>query len=259
MQVIRLLRSKRDSGVYEEALLTVGAVANIVEFDFDKYMNDLAPHLLSALQNAEEYQVCSVAIGLVGDISRALGPKMMPYCDKIINLLFSNLQSKDLERSVKPPILSAFGDIALAIGGGFEKYLDIVLHMLKQASESVMKNQVAPDDYDGIDYVNQLREGICEAYTGIIQGLRTDKKVDKVLPSCEAIIRFISHIAQDGHRTEAVTRGAVGILGDLATSFKHIMRPALVQTQIQKLVQDCCEIETQETRDVGEWTRSLIA
>lgn len=37
--------------------------------------------------------------------------------------------------------------------------------------------------------------------------------VDKVLPSCEAILRFINHIAQDSNRTEAVTRGAVGILG----------------------------------------------
>lgn len=59
-------------------------------------MTDLAPHLLSALQNADEYQVCCVAVGLVGDISRALGPKMMPYCDRIITHLLQNLQSRDL-------------------------------------------------------------------------------------------------------------------------------------------------------------------
>jgi importin subunit beta-1 len=89
-----------------------------------------------------------------------------------------------------------------------------------------MKTEIAADDYDLIDYINQLREGICEAYTGIIQGLRADKKglsilfrylncsVDKVIQSCDAIVRFISHIAQDpNNRTEAVTRGAVGILG----------------------------------------------
>lgn len=71
-------------------------MANIVENDFEKYMNDLGPHLLNALQHAEEYQVCSVAVGLVGDISRALGPKILPFCDRIVTLLLQNLQSRDL-------------------------------------------------------------------------------------------------------------------------------------------------------------------
>eukprot|EP01126_Amoeba_proteus_P036009 TRINITY_DN3649_c0_g2_i6.p1 TRINITY_DN3649_c0_g2~~TRINITY_DN3649_c0_g2_i6.p1 ORF type:complete len:720 (-),score=104.18 TRINITY_DN3649_c0_g2_i6:126-2285(-) len=260
IQVIKLFRSKNDSGVYEEGLLTVGAVANVVDIQFEKYMMDLAPHLLNALQNSAEYQVCCVAVGLVGDISRALGLKLLPYCDQIITILLRNLQSKDLERSVKPPILSAFGDIALAIGGYFDKYLEVVMYMLMQAAETVMKTHIKVDDFDNLDYINQLREGICEAYTGIIQGLRTDKKVDKIQNNVEVIIRFISHIAQDQNRTEAVTRDAVGIIGDLATSFRHLpnFRPGFTQSFILKLVEDCEACESKESKETAQWAKSVI-
>jgi len=258
MQVIRLFRSKKDSGVYDEGLLTVGAIANVVDSDFDKYMNDLAPHLLSALQKSDEYAVCSVAVGLVGDISRALGPRMTPYCDRIITLLLQNLQSRNLERSVKPPILSSFGDLALAIGGSFEKYLDVVLLMLKQASETVMSTEVAADDYDLIDYLNQLREGICEAYTGIIQGLRGDKRVEKIFNSVEAILCFIYHIAQDPNRTEAVTRGAVGIIGDLVTSFRSNIRSQVTTPPIQALIQECMQHDSSESKEVAKWVKEAL-
>lgn len=54
----------------------------------------------------------------------------------ILNMICVCLQNENVHRSVKPQILSAFGDIALAIGGEFKKYLDIVLDTLQQASQA---------------------------------------------------------------------------------------------------------------------------
>lgn len=36
-------------------------------------------------------QVCGAAVGLTGDICRALKGKVLPYCDEIMMLLLENL------------------------------------------------------------------------------------------------------------------------------------------------------------------------
>lgn len=68
-------------------------------------------------------------------------------------------------------ILSTFGDLALVLGDSFEKYLDTVKRMLGQAMHlSVLQAASAGDD-DFLDYNNELRIGILEAYSGLFQGL----------------------------------------------------------------------------------------
>lgn len=51
-----------------------------------------------------------------------------------MGMFLSQLQDENVHRNVKPQILSAFGDVALAIGPDFAKYCEIVLNTLAQAS-----------------------------------------------------------------------------------------------------------------------------
>lgn len=63
-----------------------------MEEDFLKYMEAFTPFLYNALGNQEEPSLCSMAIGLVSDITRALGERSQPYCDNFMNYLLSNLR-----------------------------------------------------------------------------------------------------------------------------------------------------------------------
>jgi hypothetical protein len=92
---------------------------------------------------------------------------MMAFC------LHKNSQSTALANQFKPAILQCFGDIAGAIGGHFETYLSVVAQVLQQAAGV----QASPDgSYEMFDYVISLREGIMDAWGGIIGAMKAGGK-----------------------------------------------------------------------------------
>jgi importin subunit beta-1 len=109
-------------------------------------------------------------VGVLGDVARNVEDDLYPYCDGIMGLLINNLGSHEVHRSIKPQILSAFGDLALVLGDKYEKYLNNVKQLLQQAMQLSMA-QASSRDEDFMDYNNELRIGILEAYSGIFQGL----------------------------------------------------------------------------------------
>jgi importin subunit beta-1 len=94
MQVLLHLLSSlgQKSSVPDTIFATIGALANALEDDFVKYMDSFVPFLYNALGNQEEPALCSMAIGLVSDITRSLNEKAQPYCDSFMNYLLNNLR-----------------------------------------------------------------------------------------------------------------------------------------------------------------------
>ncbi|KAI3890279.1 hypothetical protein MKX03_017210 [Papaver bracteatum] len=119
----------RSATVHEKAMLAIGSLAYSTGPDFSKYMPEFYKYLEMGLQNFEEYQVCTITVGVVGDICRALEDKILHYCDGIMTQLLNNLSSNQLHRSVKSPIFSCFGDIALEIGENVSSILFLFLHI----------------------------------------------------------------------------------------------------------------------------------
>ena len=171
--LLQLLNNQsKQATTTEDAFLAVGAMTSALDADFARYAETFVPVLCTALQNPAEYQLCSISVGLIGDLCRALGENVVPYCNTFMQLLVQNLQSPILHRTVKPNILSSFGDVALAISDKFEPDLEVVMMVLQQAGNM----RAEKDNYEMIDYVNTLHEGNVEAYVGIVQGFNGSPK-----------------------------------------------------------------------------------
>uniref|UniRef100_A0A8C7E153 Importin N-terminal domain-containing protein n=1 Tax=Naja naja TaxID=35670 RepID=A0A8C7E153_NAJNA len=254
--LLRMFQSTAGSGgVQEDALMAVSTLVEVLGGEFLKYMDAFKPFLSIGLKNYAEYQVCLAAVGLVGDLCRALQSNILPFCDEVMQLLLENLGNENVHQSVKPQILSVFGDIALAIGGEFKKYLEVVLNTLHQASQT----QIEKSDYDMVEYLNELRETCLEAYTGIIQGLKGDQEnvhpdVMLVQPRVEFILSFIDHIAADEDHSDGVVACAAGLIGDLCTAFgKDVLKMVEARPMIHELLTEGRRSTVNKTKTLATW------
>ncbi|KAK4145371.1 armadillo-type protein [Dichotomopilus funicola] len=216
LQILSTVNGK--SSVPESVFGTISSLANAMEEDFAKYMDAFSPFLYNALANQEEPSLCSMAIGLVSDITRSLGERSQPYCDNFMNYLLSNLRSAALANQFKPAILQCFGDIASAITGHFETYLAIVAQVLQQAATITTG---ADGSYEMFDYVIALREGIMDAWGGIIGAMKASGKTNVLEPFVSSIFELLNTIASDANRSEALMRSAMGVIGDLADAYPN--------------------------------------
>ncbi|TFK71549.1 ARM repeat-containing protein [Pluteus cervinus] len=242
------------STVLEDGFLVVGSLASSLEANFAPYIPAFLPFLYPALKAHEDTQLCTVAVGTIGDISRALGQQSAQYAHAFMSVLLENLQSNVLERNVKISILSCFGDIALAIGPEFDPFLSTTTSVLDQAG-SVEPN---PLDYDMVDYVIQLREGILEAYTGIVTGLKKTEKVGLLMPQAPNILDLIRRCLADEERTDVIIRLAYGLLGDLADCFPGgQIKSVLLEPWIVAELRSKHRMPA-ETKKTLRWAREMV-
>ena len=257
-----LQTSAVDNGsIQEDVILTVGTLIEVLHSDFNKYMDSFKPCLLAGLQNYREYHVCIASVGVVGDLSRALGEELLAYCDDLIKFLLAGLTEVSLFRDAKPHIISAIGDIALAIGPNFKNYIETVLQLLSQASQL----EVDRKDYTLVEYLNELRDSCLDAYTGVIQGLKgphpveVNQEVQLVWPHVPFILAFIDYIGKDPVHTDSNVCSCCGILGDLSVSFGNNMTQLLKDKPgVEKVLIDGRNSETAKTKLYANWATNAI-
>lgn len=260
MQALLRVLTWRAGSVHEEALLAVGALTYVTGRDFSKYLEAYFPILERALQNYQEKETCQFAVSNVGDVCRAVDEQIFPYCDRLMTLLLQNLQNNEVHRDIKPQILSAFGDVAMAVGDRFENYLSHVVQVLQSAAGLCIEQAAtaARDDEDSVDYVNALRGGILEAWAGMFNGL-SKQKVDQYLRGyATSLLEFIEAISADQTSQDiSVWRSAAALLGDVASSLSGVATLFQQKPFVKPFLQHCAQNET--IRETAQWALHMVA
>ncbi|PVV02127.1 hypothetical protein BB560_003428 [Smittium megazygosporum] len=246
------------SSVAEDVFLATSALINAINADFSRYMESFAPFLQSALQNFEDYQLNSIAVGIIGDICRAFGHDVAPYIEGFMHILVENLKSDYLNRDVKPAILSCFGDICLAIGPLFSQYMEITLRML--ASACNMSSNLTSLDDDIVDYNNRLRSSIFDAYVGIVQGMKGQPSLEMIVSQLDGIFEFMRIVEKFGFTEEFVLKNMIGLIGDLAESLPpNVIVSYVSQEWVTNFVRRCrAAPKGSSMREVARWTKEMI-
>jgi len=157
---------------------------------------------------------------------------------------------------VKPSIIACLGDIALAIGGNFDRYLPYVMMMLSQASATKLDPTVG----DNSEYMRLLRENILSAYTSIIQGLNEGQKAPLFANFLSGVLPFLELIAVDAIKDQEVLKAAVGLIGDMIQRIGAQLKTALMNENVRKLIQAACHAKDNERLvSTGTWAQGLYS
>lgn len=257
-------RISGSSASLEDAFLAVGAVAHVVGKEFNRYMQHFMPILQQALSNLSHHQMVGVAVGVTGEVCRAMGPELVHYADNIVYLLLEALKSTTLDRAIKPTILTCFGDIAMSIKGNFETYLKQVMACMSQAAESSVHMEITAGDYDTLDWVHLLRESVLEAYTGILSGLKDDGKQEALRPYVEWVISFcevmITRPLADGEVVgEDLVKSIMALFGDLGDAIPGFKEVARRKEWVHAVVVERGARSADErTREIAAWAYNTI-
>ncbi|KAK0425425.1 hypothetical protein QR680_009193 [Steinernema hermaphroditum] len=227
LSIMQRCQGKDAGGVMEDALMAVSTLIESMGQDFAKYMDAFRPYLFAGLEKVQETQVSAAAIGVLTDLARAFEKNLLPLMDEIYQRLFVVLQQCP-DRSLQPQILSCIGDLALAAGPEFKRYYTHAMSTLVQAAKAA-KISENTDDYDLIDYIDDLRDGCLEGFTGIVQGLRSGPEEAQILQvNVPDIIGFVHELAVSVPEVrDGTIAHAAGLLGDLLTTYGAVLVPLI--------------------------------
>lgn len=255
MTLLYKILETKGATAYEESWIAIGAVANQIEADFVKYIQPANMRMIETLQRTDEIKVLNVALGALGDIARAIKSRIAPFADTYMQLILSNLVKPTVDRTLRPSMVVCISDIAMAVSGFYDRYLNAVMSVILPMSIQAVENPTQSDQ----EYLNTLREAIAELLTATIHALNESDKAPNMLSYMDQIVKFVEIVNKDQERYDSVTKAVAGLIGDLVNCLDNKVGPQLSRNlSCSALVQSAVESEDDSIQEVGNWAKQAL-
>jgi importin subunit beta-1 len=254
IHIMQRCSSGQDAGgVMEDALMAVSTLIEVMGVNFAKYMEQFKPFLFGALRAHEDHQICQAAIGVISDLCHAFEDKIAPLMDDMVSLLLQILQDGNVKHAVKPHALGCFGDIAIALGPSYNRYLTYTVEYLMNAVNAAQITN--PEDLEQVEYVESLRENCISGFTGIVQAMRSSQDgLQQLIPVIPQMVKLIAMVAESGNLSSDDLQGSTcGLIGDLIDVLGKDILPMLDTPSINGLLQRCRRSKVQKAKSLGVW------
>jgi hypothetical protein len=160
-------------------------------------------YLIFALEKYNESSLCKSALYCASNIVNAIGYEFINYAPKIIPYLIEILTNEDASRYNKTTTITLLGEICFNIKEGFIPYLVNIMKLLIDAANMAADNNDYEDD-ETVEYINNLRFELIEAFTCISFGLDDCDSKPLFIPYVPQIFTFFKKMMANTYQHKFV-------------------------------------------------------
>ncbi|PNX85908.1 importin subunit beta-1-like protein, partial [Trifolium pratense] len=115
-------------------------------------------------------------------------------------------------------------------------------------------------DLEMTEYINNLRNGILEAYSGIFQGFKNSSKTQFLIPYASHILHFLDSIYMEKDMDDVVMKTAIGVLGDLADTLGSNAASLIQQSLSSRdFLNECLTSDDHMIKESAKWAKLAIS
>lgn len=207
---------------------------------FSVHLKRLIPFMIRDL-SCDEVFVMKSALNLLSDSAILLEVNFVEFVSTVVPALANAITSSDVPLEIKPEVISALGNVALAIGKSFEPYISLCILMFSQINTLSRENDE--------EYVDTLRKSAIRLFSCILVSIGGTVEVRKMLHEIVDNVRIAIQFDKD----MSYVKESLEIVSDIQTIFgNERVNENWVIVFLQNTIRNCQLKERERAKEILE-------